>query len=179
MRIVWAALVLISCAGNTTPDASVDAGEFEVDAGPRDPGFDIPADQWIDGGQGGSWGCMNRNRDRLIIRFETRDGSQMWRASLLLKRDADATLFLEFDAPDGFELTDARWALTCETLELANGELNHERTRPVHDLNGFVQLDGFVQGRPYKYLVDAGIRVAYRTYWMNQLGSLSETCAGP
>lgn len=110
---------------------------------------------------------MNRNRDRLIIRFETRDGSQQWCASVLLKRDAGAVFFPEFDAPEGFEITDARWALTCDNLELTNGEFNHERTRPVHDLNGFVQLDGFVQGRPYKYLVDAGIRVAYRTYWMS------------
>lgn len=185
MRLALLCFALVGCISDVTPDAEVDAGgaaleDAGVDAGPRDPGFDIPPQEWIDGGQGDSWGCMNRNRDRLIIRFETRNASQPWCAALLFKRpDAGVGLFPDFTVSDGFEMTDVRWALTCGGLELPTGELNHARTRPVHDLYGSVELSGFVQERPYNYLVDAGIRVAYRTYWMSQLGSLQETCNGP
>lgn len=156
-------------------DASTDAGEL------RDPGFDIPSAEWIDGGFGGAWGCYGKSKDRFIARFETMDGNLLWCASVLFKRqDGGFTpLFPDFRSPEDFQIADARWAITCGDLELPSGELNHNRTRPVHDLTGEITLTAFYMERPQIFVVDAGIRVAYYVYRMNQLASLSETCAGP
>ncbi|MFZ5439857.1 MAG: hypothetical protein ACOZQL_07595 [Myxococcota bacterium] len=156
-------------------DASIDSGE------PRDPGFDIPPSEWIDGGEGEAWGCYGRNKDRFIARFETKDGNLLWCASILFKRQDGGfqPLFPDFVGPENFQIADARWAITCDGLELTNGELNHDRTRPVHDLSGEISLTAFYMERPQIFVVDAGIRVAYRVYRVLQWASLSETCAGP
>lgn len=181
MRAALLGLALAGCSGSMLPDASDDAGTVTVDGGSSDPGFDIPPNEWVDGGQGGSWGCYGKSDQHFIITFQTRDSNQPWCASVLFMRQdgGSASMFPEFDAPDGFALVDARWALTCAELELPNGALNHEGTRPVHALSGSAQLDGFVLGRPQKYSVDAQIRTAYRVSWISQLGSLSATCQGP
>ncbi|MFZ5445224.1 MAG: hypothetical protein ACOZQL_34860 [Myxococcota bacterium] len=177
--------VFAACSAPPVADAAVelDAGEEDagIDAGPRDPGYDIPPSEWIDGGLGDTWGCYGRSRDRFIARFETRDGSDLWCASVLFKRQDGgfAPLFPDFDGPDGFQIADARWAIVCDSLELDNGELNHVGTRPVHDFHGSLELSGFHMNRPYVYFIDAGIRVAYRVYQLKEGGNLSADCRGP
>lgn len=176
--------LLVGCAAPPLEDAGVDSvlDASVVDAGePRDPGFDIPPSEWIDGGFGDAWGCFGRNLDRFIARFETRDGAQPWCAAVLFKRqDAGFTpLFPEFGSPEGFQISDARWALTCGGLELPNGELGHAFTRPVHDLFGSMSLTAFVGARPQQYEIDGGIRVAYRVYRFSQLAGIGGTCQGP
>jgi hypothetical protein len=153
----------------------------QLDAGEQDPGYAIPPEQWVDGGQGDAWGCFGRSLDRFIVRMETRDGADPWCASILFRRSDGGTpaLFPDFAAPAGFEIVDARWAPGCGGLELSNGDLNHVGTRPVHEFSGDLVLQGFVMDRPRGYDIDAGIRLAYRRYWFSQRGSLSATCAGP
>lgn len=51
----------------------------QLDAGEQDPGYAIPPEQWVDGGQGDAWGCYGRSLDRFIVRMETRDGADPWR----------------------------------------------------------------------------------------------------
>lgn len=168
-----------------SPDAAIDGSVVAVDAGvdggSNDPGFDIPSNEWIDGGQGDAWGCYGRDDQRFIVRFETRDSSDPWCASVLFKRQDGGfpPLFPDFDGPDGFQISDARWALTCGGLELPNGELNHQSSRPVHGFAGAIELTGYVQGRPQNYSIDASIRIAYRTYWLSPFASMSATCQGP
>lgn len=176
-------LSLLLVWGACTPPvvAPDDAGMVASDAGEQDPGFTIPPEEWIDGGLGQAGGCYGASLDRFIVRMQTNDSSDAWCASVLFKRTDGGTsvLFPEFGAPQGFQIVDARWALSCGGLELANGELNQEGTRPVHEFNGELTLQGFFMNRPRGYDIDAGIRLAYRLYRLSQRGSLSATCAGP
>jgi len=158
-----------------------DGGAESPDSGQEDPGYAIPPEEWVDGGQGDAWGCYGRNLDRLIVRMETRDRLDAWCAAVLFKRvdGGMPALFPEFGAPPGFQIVDARWKLSCGGLELPDGSLNQVGTRPVHEFSGGLVLQGFFMDRPQGYDIDAGIRLAYRRYWFSQRGSLSETCAGP
>lgn len=172
-------LVCVACSPPTV--GPVDAAVVALDAGEQDPGYAIPPEEWVDGGQGDAWGCFGSNLDRFVVRMETRDGADPWCASVLFRKTDGGTpvLFPEFIPPAGFRIVDARWAPGCGGLELSSGELNHVGTRPVHDFSGALVLQGFVMERPRGYDLDAGIRLAYRRYWFAQGGSLSATCAGP
>ena len=176
---------LTSCVGATTLDAGVDAavheaGDSGVDAGPPDPGYSIPPEEWVDAGQGDAWGCYGRNLDRFIAWFETRDGSSPWCAAVQFKRqDGGFTpLFPDFGSPEDFEIVDARWAPTCGGLQLPDGSLNPTQTRPVHAFSGELRLQSFLMNRPFAYHIDGGMRIAYRVVWFNQNASLSATCPG-
>lgn len=172
-------LVCVSCAPPIV--GPVDAAVVALDAGEQDPGYAIPPEEWVDGGQGDAWGCYGASLDRFIVRMETRDRLDAWCAAVLFKRTDGGVpaLFLEFGAPPGFQIVDARWALSCGNLELPSGELNRDGTRPVHEFSGGITLQGFVMDRPRGYDIDAGIRLAYRVYRLAQRGSLSATCLGP
>ncbi len=175
------ALVLLGCACAPSIQPA-DAGVVvEADAGEQDPGYAIPPDEWVDGGLGDAWGCYGASLDRFIVRMETRDRLDAWCAAVLFKRTDGGVPapFPEFGAPPGFQIVDARWALSCGNLELPSGELNRDGTRPVHEFSGGITLQGFVMDRPRGYDIDAGIRLAYRVYRLAQRGSLSATCLGP
>lgn len=178
-------LVAVVAAACVQPIAETDAGtdagsEQAVDAGLRDPGYDIPPEQWVDKGFGDAFGCYGRALDRFTLKMETRDSSDAWCAYVAFRRQDGGfiPLFPSFDGPEDFEINDARWALTCGGLELADGGLN-PAARPVHDFSGSLELLAFYMNRPRQASVDAGIRVAYRVYRISQLAGLAATCPGP
>lgn len=184
---VAAGLLLASCVVAPALDSGLEDASVEMevdagraDAGPPDPGFDIPPGEWVDAGQGGAWGCFGRQLDRFIAQFETRDNSSPWCASVLFKRqDGGFTpLFPDFDGPQDFEIADARWAPGCSGLELPDGGLN-PMYRPVHSFSGQLRFRALLMNRPRAYDIDAGMRIAYRVVWFNQGASLSANCPGP
>lgn len=187
MRAAW--LCLVALATGCLPSVEVDAGELDggfpdagtmLDAGARDPGFDIPPEEWVYKGEGGAFGCYGRALDRFILKMETRDSSDAWCAYVAFHRQDGGfvPLFPSFVGPEDFQINDARWGLGCGGLDLPDGGLN-PAARPVHDFYGTLELRGFYMNRPQAALVDAGIRVAYRVYSISQLAGLAATCPGP
>ena len=169
---------LSSCATHGFSDAAVDGGN---DGGRRDPGYDIPPELWIDGGNSQAGGCYGRNLDRFVVEMETTRTDDMWCAAMHFKRydGGFERLFPEFQAPEGFAIYDARWSWGCTELYLANGELDTQY-RPVHGLTGSLVLDGYYLGKPQLGHYGATIRLDNRVYYYSDgLIGFSPTCPGP
>ena len=143
------------------------------DAG--DPGFSIPPRDWRDAGGFNAIGCRDDDSHAILV-FNSMTAADPWCAAVDL-RAGDAGLFGEtFQAPTGLTVFDARYSYDCGSLVITGNRLNTS-LRPLHGLEGGMELAAFVNGVPEAFQGQFRLRIEANVYGDEGLFSMQSPCS--